>query len=479
MPEFHEADAEIVYFSGKQAEEIGFEKFHRRQAKLQGIRVLVLDRMQIHHGSPSQQDEIAISEICADITDLDLSGNLFETFVEVVRLCTLMPKLRVLTLDGNRFSIPERLIYPSLSHLHTLSLATTLLSQVELNHLIAEWEAIMPSLQTLNLAGNEYTRPFKAVLPISVTSLDLSDNEFTSLSDLINTSVNKTGLDTLVLKRNRISSVHCGLVATPKFSLSVTELDLSYNAITSLTFFNDINPTTLPRLKHLRVTGNPVYKNLVSAEGMPLTVEDGYMLTIARLPQIETLNYSKVTEKERLNAETYYLNQIAVELARAPEDQKERILRKHPRYQELCEEYGEPTVQRESHQNAIDPNTLAAKLVTVTFILASGFLEPREWKEEIPKSFNIYAVLGLVAKKLNCFSLELRLVLETNERDPVGRDSAYAGPQWWDSSDDDVEEDRHEWVKREVELIAGTRTLGTFVEGSTAVVRVARRGGNG
>ena len=478
MPEFHEADAEIVYFSGKQAEEIGFQKFHQRQAKLQGIRVLVLDRMQIQHASPSQQDEAAISEICADITELDLSGNLFESFGEIVRLCTLMPKLRVLTLDGNRFSINSETALPHLPDIHTLSLSETLLDQLVLNHLIAECETIVPSLRKLNLAGNEYSGPFEVTLPSNVASLDLSDNAFTSLSDLMDMSVGEMELDTLVLKRNRISSVLCTSVATSQSSLSVTELDLSYNAVTSFAFFNDINQTTLPRLKHLRVTGNPVYKDLVSAEGKQLTVEDGYMLTIARLPQLETLNYSKITDKERLNAETYYLNQIAAELARAPEDQKEKVLSKHSRYQELCEEYGEPTIQRQPDLNEIDPNSLAAKIVIVIFTLADGSLEPREWKEEIPKSLTIYAVLGLVGKKLDRFPLDLRLILETNERDPVGRDSAYAGPEWWDSSDDEVEE-RHEWVKREVELVAGTRALGTFVEGSAAVVRVERRGGYG
>ena len=475
MPEFHESDAEIVYISGKQAEEIGFEKFHQRQAKLQGIRVLVLDHLQIRHHTGGSTDEASIAEICADITDLDLNGNLFETFGEVAQLCQHLPKLRSLTLDGNRFAVSNAEDCVSLPNVQNLSLSKTLLSHVEVTTLLSNnISRNFPSIRSLSLAGNEYSGLSTLLLPLSVSSLDLADNDFTSLSDLANIDNFGSRLETLILKRNRVSTVCFDKLAKTGFVLPITELDLSYNAISSFTFFNDIESTMFPQLRHLRVTGNPLYKNLVSAEGKPLTAEDGYMLTIARVPQLEFLNYSKITEKERLNAETYYLGQIAAELSRAPEGDHASVLAKHPRYQELCEEYGEPMVQRKLKKDEIDPNSLAAKLVTVTFALAPGFLpglEQRSWTAEIPKSFNIYAVLGIVGKRLAQMLLELRLILQTNEKDPVGRDSGYDEPDWWDS-DDETEAVQEEWIEREVELVAGTRALGTFIEGRKANVRV-------
>jgi hypothetical protein len=482
MPEFHESDAEIVYISGKQAEEIGFEKFHQRQAKLQGIRVLVLDHLQIQHHSDGPNEEASIAETCADITDLDLSGNLFETFGEVAQLCQHLPKLRALTLDGNRFYVDDAEDCIPLPSVQSLSLSKTLLSHVEVNTLISSnIGGRFPSIKSLSLAGNEYSGLSKLLLSPSVSSLDLTDNHFTSMSDLVNLDVNGPLLHTLILKRNGISTVYSDISTKPGFVLPVTELDLSYNTISSFTFFNYINSTTFPELKHLRVTGNPLYKSLVSVEGKPLTAEDGYMLTIARLPRLDLLNYSKITEKERLNAETYYLGQIAAELARASEDDYASVLAKHPRYQELCDEYGEPVVQRKVKKDELDPNSLAAKLVAVNFALAPGFLpslEQRSWAEEIPKSLNIYAVLGIVGKRLAQMPLELCLILETSEKDPVGRDSGYDGPSWWDSDDEAVVA-QEEWVKREVELFAGTRALGTFIEAVEANVRVEIRHGDG
>ncbi|KAK3725111.1 hypothetical protein LTR37_000622 [Vermiconidia calcicola] len=472
MPEFHDSEADLVYFSGKQAEEIGFEKFHRRQAKLQGIHVLVLDRMCIQHQPPGSEDgDDAIATLCASITELDLSANLFETFDEVVDLCSRLPKLLVLTLDGNRFSVDTERKYPPLPAVQSLSLSETLLSAEEVNSLISH---SFPSLRSLTLAKNEYSGLLRLPLSTSVSTLDLSDNNFASLSDLKGFHVDNPSLHTLLLKRNSISIVNAHQKAD--FCLPIRELDLSYNAIDSFAFFNEITPRTLPALKHLRVTGNPLYKDIVSADGKALTAEDGYMLTIARLPQLESLNYSKITEKERLNAETYYLGQIAIELANVPEDNVGDVLKKHPRYRDLCEEYGEPTIQRQLKKAAFDPNSLAARLVTLTFTLSPALSHNHSehcWIEELPKSLPIYALLGLVGKRLGIMPLDLRLVLETNERDPVGLNAGYAGPEWWDSSDDEVEGNGEgEWVRREVEMVAGTRALGTFVEGMEASVRV-------
>jgi hypothetical protein len=275
------------------------------------------------------------------------------------------------------------------------------------------------------------------------------------------------------VKRNRISKVNTQ--DSPSFSLPISELDLTYNAISSWSFFDDITTERFPNLTHLRITGNPLYKDLVSADAKKLTVEDGYMLTIARLPQLAYINYSKITEKERLNAETYYLGQIATELSNVPEAKEAEVIARHPRYRELCDEYGEPTIQRRTKVEKLLPNSLAARLVTLSFTLSPGILpskQQRSWVEQVPKSFSIYSLLGIVGKRLGLMPLDLRLVMETNERDPLGRDSGYSGPEWWDSSDEGEDEEHGEWVQREVELVAGTRTIGTYIDDNNGAIRV-------
>ena len=196
--------------------------------------------------------------------------------------------------------------------------------------------------------------------------------------------------------------------------------------------------------------------------------------------QLETLNFSKITEKERLNAENYYLRQIAAEISLAPEEQTAEILARHPRWTALCEEYGEPTISRAPKPDEVDPRSLAARLVTITFSLHDEALlsKPvRSWVKEVPKSFNVYTLLGMVGKKLDISPLKLALILETGEQDPVRKNTGDGSVEWWDSDEDEVVvlNDEANLVSREIELVAGTTALGTYIEGREARVRVEAR----
>lgn len=261
-------------------------------------------------------------------------------------------------------------------------------------------------------------------------------------------------------------------------STSLIEVDLAYNQIKSWEIIDDI-PRIYPRLKHLRISHNPLFDNLRAADGKPLTSADGYMLAIARLPNLETLNYSAITDKERLNAESYYLSQIAVELSLSPADRESEIISKHPRYRALCEEYGEPRIERKG-DDEVDPNSLAARLVKCSFY-CSGIesstqqLPTREkpYTADLPKSMSVYGVLGVVGKHLNLPPVQLRLVLETGEKDRVGQSASdWQGVQEWDSDEEETDRLGDEWKDREIELVAGTRPLGTLAEHSEAVIRV-------
>jgi len=172
-----------------------------------------------------------------------------------------------------------------------------------------------------------------------------------------------------------------------------------------------------------------------------------------------------------MNAETYYLSQIVVELSQNPESERDVVLRRHPRWNDLCEEYGEPRIPRTTNPYGLDPNSLAARLITITFAYGS-----KSWTEDIPQSFNIYSLLGVVGKSLNEKPLKLRLIWESGEEDSTrGLDGPrFDGPDWWDSSDDEAthESDGNKRLTKEVELLAGTRSLGTYIEGKTANIRV-------
>ncbi|KAM3418543.1 hypothetical protein BST61_g4520 [Cercospora zeina] len=460
-----------VYFSTKQAEEVGFQKFAKRQAALQGIHVLILDRMRIRHVAEDEND--AIRETCKDITELDLSCNLFESLAGILSLVALLPKLAHLVLDGNRFTVTCARSAEEFPRISSLSLSNTLLRQhgEPIGPIIARH---FPRVKTLTIANDELqdTQALSATdLPESLVSLDLTNNNFTTLADLrhLNPCPHLTRLS---LDKCQISStgrLDCSV------SSSVIDLDLAHNTINSWNVIDSL-PGAFPAMKQLRMTGNPIYKDMKSATGKPLMAEDGYMLTIARLPQLEMLNYSKITEKERLNAEKYYLDEITAELAGSAAEQRPDVLKRHSRWKALCEEYGEPSIPDQPIADSIDPRSLAARLVTVTFV----FGDHSTWSVKIPKAFNIYSVLGMVGKKLHVMPLELRLIWETGERDPIALREGQEGIEEWDSDDEEEiaksKVDANS-VAREVELVAGTRALGTYIEGREARVRVEQRPG--
>lgn len=459
---------EAIFFSTKEAEEVGFDKFSRRQAELRGIRTLVLDRMCMRHRHDDPDVE-RISSLCADITDLDISFNLFETWSEILDLVRRLPSLRTFNLSGNRFKLDCDEYDEALAGINDLDLSNTLLN----------WESeLMPLLRQhfsnvtmLNASNNEWASLTDTTLSDSISGMDLSNNLFTSLADVAGIGTSTVG--TLILKNCRLARVD-DAGSLPIFT-SVTELDVRNNEIASWSFINDLG-SACPSLKHLRTTGNPLYSTLQDASGKLLTTEDGYMLTVARLPSLELLNYSRITSKERMNAEMYYLNQIAAELKVAfSEAVKTTVLREHPRWKELCKEYGEPASVSKKTEDGVDPNSLTARVVEVTFTS-----ESMAWAQKIPRSFSIYEVIGLVGKRLKVMPLKLRLLLETNEN-LAHEQQEYHGPEWWDSDEDEAPQACSGGEERNVKanagpstiaLLPGTRALGTYIDGSSARIRI-------
>ncbi|KAI7552463.1 tubulin-specific chaperone [Hortaea werneckii] len=488
-PSEHEA---IQISAHKQAEEVGFDKFARRQAQLRGIHTIVLDRMCIRH-SPDDAESAEIGTVCKDVTDLDLSSNLFETMQEIIDIARRLPKLRCLTIDGNRtlqrptqgeklplaeialpgvdwFSISNNLIDA------TEDESNTKLAAVPLRII----SSFFPNAETIVACNNEWDRLSEAQLPTCLKTLDVSGNLFESLSDIA-TLKGTPDIQTLIAKNCPIRSAGDYDILRSRLH-TVTELDIRGNSMDSFAIIDRL-AADLPSLRHLRTAGNPIYTSLVSPDGKPLTAEDGYMLTIARLPKLETLNYSKITEKERLNADRYYLSQIALELSLETSDGgREKIKEKHPRWKDLCEEYGNPALSSKPTpaNEVVDPNSLAARMIKIQL-----FTEKRKFDILTPKSHSVYTLLGLISKELKLSSspLTLELWLETGEEIPPEggtSEKAVDSPQWWCSDDEDDEpstagESRPESDKtasKKVQILPSTRAVGTFLEDGQTELKV-------
>ncbi|CAO2650380.1 Nn.00g016720.m01.CDS01 [Neocucurbitaria sp. VM-36] len=467
-----------IKFSGKVAEEVGFDKIRKQLAQLSELKIIILDGLcmcrpearTLQEGGKSGEPFMEgsdVKEACPKAIELDLSRNLFEEWREIAGICGQLENLRSLRVDGTRFrdtsltdTERERCL-KAFANIKTLKLEDNLLPWediVRITHLFS-------TLSTFSASSNLYSSLTLHTLNPAITDLTLEDNRITSLSDLV--SLTKLpNLQRLILKSNKISEItHSGSLI-PVFTRTLREVDLSFNDISTWPFIENL-ADVFPGLTSLRVSHNPLYESLQAPDGRALTADDGYMLTFARLGNLTTLNHSPINAKERLNAESYYLSLIAREVQFAPENLREQILNKHPRYKWLCEEYGEPDIQR-SH-NAVNPNSLAARLLRIKFYLATSKSETYE--TEIPMGFTAYTVLGIAGKHFGIKPWKCKLIWETGEWISAKKTTADIVEEDWESDDSD-EEIGTERIMREVEIVPGTRSVGTWIDGTEATVRV-------
>lgn len=241
----------------------------------------------------------------------------------------------------------------------------------------------------------------------------------------------------------------------------------------------------LPGLTSLRMSHNPLYATSQDSEASG-SADEGWMLTLARFGKLTSLNFSNITAADRNNAELFYLSRIARAIAEVSESDADSVIAQHKRYAELCEKHGTLTIVRKS-AGTFNPGFLEARLIKFTFYLqlasSDGQAEKITLSKEIPKSFDVYRVKGIVGKMFGLSPLCLRLIWETGEWDPV---AGYEEEE--DSSDDDEEEEekivdpekqaireKGRFMKREVEIEESTRIIGNCVDGLEATVRVEKR----
>ncbi|TID21850.1 tubulin-specific chaperone-like protein E [Venturia nashicola] len=470
-----------IQISGKEVEEVGFDKIRKQQAGLEQLKIVLLDGLCIDQQIASETLENAlpeIREVCPKIVELDLSRNLLAQWGPIAAICEQLLGLKILRLDGNRIesvdsdSSVKPFLKEAFKKITFLSLEENLLTWEQ----AARTLTMFPALESLTLSKNLFetlTREPSLDEVHSITSLTLESNEFSALSDLAPLT-SLPNLKRLLLKMNNISTLTApnSTDSAPIFPASLEDVDLSHNSISSWGLVNDL-ATTFPGLTSLRIARNPLYTDLQAPDGRSLTSNDGYLLTTARLPKLNSLNYSSISLKDALNASSYYLSLIALELAFASEEDSERIKKSHPRWEELCQEYGEPIIKRASLN--VNPRSLDAQLLTLH---VQGENQETIHTFELPKSLSIYAVLGVLGRHYGLSPMKTRIIWRKNEWEITNPVKIDGEDGLWDSEDEqDGQEKAAKGIdkKMEVELYAGTKSIGDWIEGHEAHVHIASR----
>lgn len=291
----------VIKISGKEAEEVGFDKIRKKLANLKELRIVLLDTLCISRPvsallgqAPVTVDKLTdVKDVSPKIQELDLSRNLFEEWKEVASICIQLDSLKRLRVDGVRLRDIQldADLSSAFTKITTLGLEDTLLSWEQ----VSSMTSAFPSLTSLTLTNNLFNKLDGALLPSTITELILEKNDFRSLSDL-RCLTKLPNLRQLKLKENSISEVVSPDSAADEalvFPESTSDVDLAHNAIDNWGFI-DALPSVFPGLTTLRISSNPLYHDLRAVDGKPLTTDDGYMLTIARLGRLQIMNFSTV-----------------------------------------------------------------------------------------------------------------------------------------------------------------------------------------
>ncbi|KAL8721683.1 MAG: hypothetical protein Q9225_001683 [Loekoesia sp. 1 TL-2023] len=492
--------SDAIFIGGKEVDEVGFTLITQKQSAWSRLRIISLDGLRLN-GICSQLfslesrrlafGQILYSEFWCD--ELDLSRNLFEVWLHVVDICSALPRLRVLKLNGNRF---KRLRSEAEEEHDTFNQ----IAELSLANIALRWDTVLalctqrrfPKLQVLSLAFNPLDgSPNSSVnlLTPSLTRLDLTSCNITSLQPLAFLS-ELPNLLALVLRSNPLATLSTD---TQLIFPKLLTLDLTSTLLATTSDLGPV-PKTFPILCSIQTSHTPLATSHPSSR----------LLTIARLPQLATLNNTTIPFHERTNAELYYLKLItSLLLAAETPEQEQHVLSEHTQWSHLCSKHGEPESILEKKRNAQDqeppqedqeypPMSLGAHLCAFTFyttFTTTTESESQTHTRDLPLLIDIYALKGIVGRAFSLPPMSLRLILETDEWDPVPA-AKPSENDWSCSEDEDSDDDedtkarkrtereerkRKLWIKREVELMDSTRKAGDWVEGRRARVRVEMR----
>ncbi|KAI9982646.1 hypothetical protein PInf_008618 [Phytophthora infestans] len=341
-----------------------------------------------------------LGELAPNLTELDLSRNLFSKWSDIIAVIRELPLLETLILSGNKLTIEEENDSSKLAifeNLKVLVPSYTLLSWKNVGAIITRH---LPKLEQLHVVGNEYEddqltewEPTGGWLE-TLSVLDLSLNRLKSWSKVLQGAGEFPNLSQLFLHGNRIVTLVADV--KPTSFQQLTTLSLSENLVDSWTSIDALN--AYPLLDTLRFSKNPLTTQMSLGEAR--------LLVVARTDHIAVFNASPVREKERKEAEQLYLKRILHEVAVIGEDTTEygRVLAAHPRFTRLRELHLEISIDQNGYTadsgSTAGPRKLASSLIKVSIIpmsmQATGF-EPLVKK--IPQQMKVSQLKVLIETK--------------------------------------------------------------------------------
>lgn len=303
-----------------------------------------------------------IEKTCPNIRGLDLSRSLLPSWLEISKITVELPLLESLLLHFNRFvdlSPASMPLTNAFSRLRDLRVDGTLLGWQD----VLQLASLFPALESLQLGSNSIDRlhgsGVQSTARLSkLKVLNLEGNLLSDWRDIWSSMEACPSLERLILSSNELKSI--STFERKDRHTRVRHISLWNNAITSWSDIDALN-SSVGGLESLVLGGDSC---LLTRNAQ---MQDIRLITIARLPHLQSFNNAPVPAVERREAELYYISVVEKQGL-----SEEKTTHFHPRWSSLCHLHGiSKGEQIEKHHEERSNGTLRNKLLSVMVHLSS------------------------------------------------------------------------------------------------------------
>ncbi|CUA67758.1 tubulin folding cofactor E [Rhizoctonia solani] len=329
------------------------DKVRAKFSQIERLRNISLNKYDVSNvGNPQ-----VVSKLCQSVQNLDLSRTLLGNWNEIADILRCTPNLFILELNFNRIQLTAPLNTTNFPKLTRLRLNSTMIDWAE----ACEVLAYLPNLQDLQLGHNQlkHLHPSSKIntpeaLP-SLTTLNLDSNFLGDWASSMASCSLIPQLRNLMLPSNKIATIpHRTDTPTSKEpTLLLHYLALSDNPISN---WGDVDSlvTWFPELHELSISLEML------ASGIPPGASRNFV--IARLPLLSKLNGTEITERERTDAELFYLSWIGRDGQLSEADTQVS----HPRWKELAIKYNTSTEKAKPISENLGSHMISVSIVRVS-----------------------------------------------------------------------------------------------------------------
>lgn len=381
---------------------VGVEKIHAKQSLI-NLREVVLINMKV--SSAGQEGEL--KNAVPNISILDLSKNLLNSWEEVAKITQQLHYLKNLNLSNNQLALPDDPV--------TLKEAFSILEVIILMRMNYSWPQIHQCSQMWPYLLH-LVIPFNVIQTLDIPEpdrlmnlehLDMEGNCIEQWSE-----VQKLGhlpkLKWLNLNNNRISSIVFIDVAPCKKTQLFMALETLYLENNSIKQWSDINELNkLPSLNQLNINDNPLWKSEKR--------DDVWQLVIAKIDGLKILNRCSISPKERRGAELDYLKKYGKEWLLAEKssivDLKAHFLTEHPRYHALVEAHGAP------EESELKCHSSALKNTLITLNISCPKVDNcKPVVKKLPGTMTVQKVRSLVQRMFKAEKQDVVMKCKSNKK---------------------------------------------------------------